>query len=293
MQKLTYTNILGESVVFTNAPPYVFERIRGTGSTENSITAIEGYAQDGDTLYGMRKARRRLDISFHIEGKGRADMYDKRLHLCGILAKDKAFNSDTGNRARIVYQNDGGEWWTYAVPESGLSFESRMKDFNISVPLTLRCESPFWFSMAQKQMVLAMSDAGFDLPFSFPVAFGSREFRKTLENTGQVAAPVEITILAQGETPAIINHSTGAGIRLTRPLPSGYVLYINTDPARVAVNVTSPDGETVNAFGYLDPQTALTSFALRPGLNDVEYRPDTSAGASRITIKWYELFEGV
>lgn len=293
MQKLTYINILGESVAFCGAPPFILEKIRGTGPTENNVTAIEGAYQDGDTTYGVRKGRREVDISFHIQGDDRADMYQKRMALCGLLAKDKAFDAARQMRGRIVYQNDHGQYWTWAVPEGHISFDNRIRDWQYSTPLSFRCERPYWSSMAQKMAVLAFSDAGFELPFEFPVAFGSREFRKQLANAGQVQTPVEITIEGMGETPALTNHSTGAKLRLTEPLPAGYILRINTDPAQLAVTVTDPDGAVDNAFGYLDPTGPLTAFTLRPGLNDIEYEPGSAAARSRISIQWYELYEGV
>ncbi len=293
MQKLTYTNILGESVMFYNAPPFILEKIRGTGATENVITAIGGYQQDGDATYTIRKNTRPIDLSFHVEGRGRGDMYEKRRALSAVLVRHKAFNPATGQKARLVYENDGGQWWTFAVPEGGVTFDNRIRDYHYSIPLSFRCESPYWFAMAQKQSVLAYSDTGFELPFGFPVAFGQREFRKTLENNGQVYTPVEMTIEGQGETPVIYNHSIGVFLALTEPLPAGYTLYMNTDPVSLAVTVTGPDGTTENAYGYLDPETALTAFTLRPGLNDVEYLPGGTAAKSRITIKWYERFEGV
>ncbi len=293
MQRLTYTNILGESVTFEGAPPFVFESIRGTGPTENLVTTIEGYNQDGDNTYSLRKRHRIIDLTFHIDGASRADMYAQRQKLSGVISKTKAFSQDTGARARLVYENDYGQWWTWAVPESGVSFDKRVRNFNYSVPVSFRCESPYWSAMAPGQTVLAYSGVGFTLPFQFPIQFGSREFAKTVENLGQVNTPVEITIEGDGETPAIVNHSTGAKILLTVPLPTGYSLYINTDPAWLAVTVTDPDGVQSNAFGYLDPATALTAFTLRPGQNDIEYLPGSTAAGSRITIRWYALYEGV
>lgn len=293
MQRITYINILGERAVFSNAPPYVFESVRGTGMTGNVATAIEGVWHDGESLFDLRKGRRTVEISFHVEGTSREDMYTKRRELSGVLAKGKAFNPLTGERARLAYQNDSGEWWIYAVPESGLSFDKRVRNFNAGIPLAFRCESPFWRNMVQKQDILAFSDKGFVLPAGFPIAFGGREFRKAIHNEGQTDAPVEIEIQGQGETPEIRNHSTGAAIRLTSPLPQGHVLMIETDPARVRVTVKDPFGNSENAFGYLDPTCPLTAFTLRPGLNDIEYAPSGLAAMSRITLKWYELYEGV
>ena len=299
MQRVVYENILSESVAFENKDPYVFRSVSGTGSTDIIVSSINGASQDGETTYGLRKERREVDVIFHIEGKdengheSREAMYTKRRELCGVLAQRKAFNQDTKQRARLFYENDSGRWWTWAVPETGPAFERRIRNFNFDIPLTFRCESPWWYSLTPERTVLAMSGEGFTLPFEFPIVFGSRDFAKTVSNIGHAPAPVEITVEGQGETPSLINHSTGARIRLIAPLPAGYTLYINTDPSRLAVAMTTPEGVTSNAWGLLDPSGPLTAFTLRPGLNDIEYEPGGAAALSRITIQWYALYEGV
>ena len=102
-----------------------------------------------------------------------------------------------------------------------------------------------------------------------------------------------VTVEGNGETPALVNRSTGAALRLTAPLPVGERLTISTDPAALAVTLTHADGSEENAFGYLDPLSSVAAFGLRPGENDVEYVPVGDRSRSVIRVRWYDTFEGV
>jgi hypothetical protein len=218
-------------------------------------------------------------------------MYTLRRQLCGVLASWKAF--DGMNRAKIIYENDSGRWWTWAIPEAGLEFENRLANYQTDIPLTFRCESPYWYSLTKSSITLAYSGEGFTLPFDFSISFGSQDFSKVVQNLGQTHAPVEIIIEGHGETPSLLNADTGARMKITSPLATGYVLAINTDPAQLSATVQDNEGNVASAFGLLDVQSPLTAFTLRPGANRLLYEPGGTAALSRITVRWYAQYEGV
>lgn len=291
MQKLTYTNILGESLVFYRDPPFIFRSIKGTGHAGLVVSTLQGVYQSGDSTVSLRRQHREVDLTFSIAATNLEALYTHRRQLCGVLAAWKAF--DGSRRARIIYENDSGRWWTWAIPEVGPNFESRIASYHLDIPITFRCESPYWYDMAKSNVVLAYSGAGFSLPFTFPISFGSRDFSRTAENVGHVPAPVEVVIEGQGETPLLINADTGAQLRLTSALPAGHTLTINTDPAQLAATVRDDGGSDESAFGLLAIDSPLTVFTLRPGLNKLVYEPGGGAALSRITVSWYAQYEGV
>lgn len=293
MQRIRYENALGQSILLSDALPFILERVDGLGLCANTVTGVAGLDADVTPFLKMRKAQRTVEVSFHLIASDRADLYRLRREMCGVLAKDRAMKDSGGAAARLIYENDAGAWWVSAVPEGELRYGRRVKDLFMGVSMVFCCESPYFKSMVKKRQVLSFSGDGFELPMEYPIAFGSREFKKTLENLGQVRAPVTIEVIGQGETPLILNHSTGAKIGLTRPLPEGHTLYIDTDAASLRVTVADAHGVSQNAFGFLSPDTSLAAFTLRPGLNEIEYIPGGAAAMSRITIEWYELYEGV
>ena len=293
MQKVRYENARGQSILFSDALPFILEAVDGTGLCANTVTGIAGIDTDVTPIINMKKAPRQLTVGFHLIAADRGELYRLRRDLCGILSKDRAMKDSGGIAARVVYENDAGAWWVSAVPEGEVRFKKRVKDLFMGVTVAFCCESPYFRSMVKKRQVLSFSGDGFELPMAYPIALGSRDFRKTLENAGQVRAPVTITITGQGETPLVLNHSTGRAIGLSRPLPEGHTLFIDTDAANLRVQVSDAHGIFQNAFGYLSPDTSLAAFTLRPGLNDIEYIPGGAAAMSRITIEWHELYEGV
>ena len=290
MQNLTYINLLGETAAFGALRPLVFCSVSGLGMPDVDVKTIQGAYQQGDAVAALTRKARRVELTLHLLATDRAALYALRRSLCGWLSPDKA--SDGERRARLVYRNDAGEYWTWAVPEGGLDWGARVQNGHVCVRLAFRCESPFWYGMRRNTARFTYRGSGFRLPFSFPVRFGSRSFRETLLNAGHGAAPVEITVWGKGETPVLLNQSTGRRIALTSPLPDGDVLRIRTDPAHLRVAVTHPDGSTENAFGYLDAATSLSAFTLRPGENTLIYRSGGEQTQSVVHIEWYDCYDG-
>lgn len=291
MQSLSYINLLGERLDFDAIRPLVFCSAKGLGTPDVDVKTLVGAYQQGDTVTAYARKARHVDLTLHLLAGDRQALYDTRRSLCGILSPDKAVDGES--RARLLYENDGGSYWTWAVPEGGLDWGARLLNGHVSLKLAFRCESPFWYGRAKNTARFTYGGSGFKLPFGFPIRFGSRVYRQTLANAGHGDAPVEVTIWGKGETPSLLNRRTGLRIALASPLPDGDVLRVVTDPARLSVTVTHPDGTAENAFGYLDPSTSLSAFTLKPGENELVYEPGGEQAQSTVHVDWYDAYEGV
>ena len=86
---------------------------------------------------------------------------------------------------------------------------------------------------------------------------------------------------------------TGAALKLIAPLPEGDVLAVCTDPAQLKVAVIHADGTEENGFGLLDPQTSLTGFVLKPGINRIRYQSAEGTAKTRVLLEWDNCYEGV
>lgn len=290
MQKLTYINLLGDAVVFGSEPPYILERVRGLGKPDYKLAASRGAYQHGETPYGLLLEPRYVDLRFHIRGRDRAELYELREGLMAALASPRAF--DGSRQGRLVYQNDHGTWWTYAIPE-GPDPDQRVEDWLLSARMGFRCPAPHWIAEASCALTMAMSDGAFELPFRFPVRLGTRGFSGEAVNAGQVASPPRIEIAGSGETPALINHTTGARLAVSRAIATGDLLVIDTDPEALSVVIRTADGREIAAHSYLSLDSTLIDFALRPGVNALEYKPSVPSAASRVGIYWGTRMEGV
>ncbi|MCL2812570.1 MAG: phage tail family protein [Clostridia bacterium] len=290
MQKLTFINLRGEAVEFGGGPPYVLEKVRGLGKPGYKLSAARGVYQHGETPYGFQLDSRYVELSFHIQGRSRVDLYQKRQELLAALAMPVAF--DGTRLARLIYQNDYGSWWIHAIPE-GPDPDIRLQNWLLSAKLCFRCPNPYWKANVSDALTLAMNEATFKLPFGFPVRLGNRGFYGTAFNGGQVVAPPLIEIAGSGETPTLINHTTGASITVARAVATGDLLVIDTDPEALSVVIRTAQGEAIPAHGYLGLDSSLAGFTLRPGMNELEYKPSAPSIDSLVRIRWTPRMEGV
>ena len=290
MQKLTYENLNGRSVTFGSAPPYILEHVKGLGKPPVKIATTRGVYQHGDTPRSALLEPRYVDLSFHIKGESRADMYAKREALMSMLAYNRAFDGE--RQGRLIYENDYGAWWIYATPE-GPDPETRAQDWLLSTKMSFRCANPYWRKESVSSMQLFMSGDGFQLPFRFPIRLGDRRFSGRAVNAGQADTPVRITIAGSGEKPTLVNHSTGTRITVSRAIATGETLHIDTDPELLSVTVRSANGTESPAHGYLSLDTPLAGFMLRRGVNEIEYLPSEPSKLSRVELSWETRLEGV
>lgn len=291
MQQLTYINLRGERLTFGRGGPCLLRSVRGLGACDNALTLTDGGVRDGGRLLALRREEREITASIQLLGTSRRDLYESRLTLCRLLSPDLAVDGES--RARLVYENDRGSWWTWAVPEGGVDWGARAGDVHTGVSVRFRCESPFFYGSEAREAVFRQTRAGFRLPVRLPLSLGGQAFHMRVTNAGSAFAPCVITVEGSGETPALVNHSTGAALTMVSPLPYGERLTVSTDPSALAVSLTRADGREENAFGYLDPLSSVAAFGLRPGENDIEYVPGGDRSRSVIRIRWYDTFEGV
>lgn len=291
MQRLIYTNLRGESLAFGYGGPWLLAGVKGLGTCDNDISLTNGNGQDGGRIQSIRRESRTITATVQLLGQSRRDMYDQRIAACQILSPSLAAAGE--ERARLLYENDAGAWWTWAAPQGGLDWGKRIMDIHTGLSIHFECESPFFYGRTPNEAVFRRTRGGFGLPFSFPLQLGSRTFAMRVYNNGSAFAPVTVTVEGGGETPVLLNESTGASLSLVTPLPEGDRLTIRTDPGRLSVTIRRKDGTEQNAFGYLDPLSCISGFGLKPGVNELRYVPGGATTRSTIRVKWYDTFEGV
>ncbi len=290
MQKITYINLANEKIVFQGAP-CVLSKVTGLGLPDLDFETIRGVYQQGDTTAGYRRNARTVTVYFTLYGDTRAQLYQYRLNLQAILSPDRAVNGN--DRATLIYENDYGRWQTYAIPDGGLEPVKRYGNAQPDMKIGFRCESPYLYAATEDEIEFSYSGIGFSLPFSFPIGFGSRDFSREANNKGQVSVPVQVWIGCKGETPTLLNVSTGKRIALAGPVAEGHTLYINTDPARLEATLTDGEGNTGSAFGQLSLETPIADFFLQPGINRLVYDTGGASTQSTIRVLWRSAYEGV
>ena len=292
MQKITYINAYGERLVFGGEPPVLLRSVTGLGRTDAAIVKAQGAYQAGEFFSRLQLPARYVQVQFDMPPQeSREAMYRERMRMERILSAGRSVRN--GELGTLIYENDAGAWVTRAAMDGTIAYGKRFLNGITTSKLTFYCPDAYLKEREGRSAQLRMGDGGFSLPMRFPVRLGSRRFKGTLTNDGTADAPIEITIYGTGETPAIVNHTTGARIVVSRVVANGERLVINTDPQKLTCVLHKADGSTEDAFGYLDPSIAVSAFVLAPGDNEVEYVPSVTSRQSRVEITWHSYFEGV
>ena len=85
MEKFTFINAKGQSVVIGNTEDLQLTGATGLTATEIVPYTIQGYRQNGYTLTNVQLGARIISLDFALFGVTDADFYKKRLQLIGIF----------------------------------------------------------------------------------------------------------------------------------------------------------------------------------------------------------------
>lgn len=292
MQTITYVNAYGERIVFSGEPPILLRSVSGLSRPESEVVSTQAAYQPGAMISHIQLPMRRVQVRFDmLPQASREAFYAQRMHIERVLSGNRAMRN--GLMGTLVYENDAGRWQLDAVPESSVAYGKRIGNAAADNCVSFVCPNPYLLSGETDSAQMRMGSGDLVLPTALPLRLGSRRFRAALVNRGTADAPVMMTINGTGETPTIINHTTGAAIAVGRQIATGEKLVIHTDPAALSCMLIRTDGTQEDAFGYLDPSAAVSAFVLIPGSNEVEYIPSAASTGSFVEIEWKSCYEGV
>ena len=292
MQKVTYINLYGETVVFGRETPVILSNVTGMSRASGKLVTSQGAYQNGQTIYRAQLAARKVTVTFSLYGcVDRLAMYQQRERIERVLAYNRCVRD--GKCGTLIYENDAGAWVIDAVPSSSVTYGKRFLNCLPNCKISFTAAGAYLREQQGRKATLRMGDGGFVLPTTLPIKLGTRLFTGELRNAGTVDSPVQIVIHGTGEAPLLVNHTTGAQIAVNHVIETGGRLEINTDPDALSCVLIHADGTEEDAFGYLDAETAISAFLLKPGANQVEYMPSVPSTGSRVEISWYSMYEGV
>jgi hypothetical protein len=185
-----------------------------------------------------------------------------------------------------------------ALPNGAPHFGKRRWDSPFrSLELGFSCASP-WFreSTTRKAEVryyatrLSFPEAGIAFPeeglaFSTLECEGTRSV--TIENSGDVPAPVRIRFTGPTVNPFVANRTTGEEIRILDALAQDEWMDIDTTPGKRKVTITR-GGVEGNGMQYLD--LSSTFWKLRPGTNLVELGDESPGEGSEASLEFEFLY---
>ena len=282
MQKITYTNSRGDSIVLSHRAPFLLSKIDGLGDVDANVQMQKSPFQDGSTHVDTLLEPRFLSMQVSIVGKGREDVSAKREELARV------FNPKLSGV--VLFENGRVSREIKAVPEHVPKYPSDDRGLTYQIALVnLVCPNPYWQDINPINVKLQDFVGNFFFPISFPASFSIRGDEKNLLNEGHAPTPIKVTFRGEAVNPMITKVSTGEFIRINRTIPAEHSLVITTDFDYRTVRIVDPYGNEKNAMGYIDLDG--TFFSLDVGENNLKFI--TSGGNPEVFIEYRNLYLGV
>ncbi|MEI5909450.1 phage tail family protein [Bacillus spongiae] len=289
MEKLTFINSKGDTIIFEEKEPFLLQSIDGVEATDVTNQSQRVPFQDGEIPLDTLIEPRIISLTVMLLANSSAELKDYRRKLISVL------NPKLGE-GRLLYENNGDVKEISAKIEQMLSFPSGKDNKGTNFQTTIfsfRCSNPYWTDETDTKASLAAYRESLTLPFTLPAVLGVEGESAVIFNDGDVDTPLEIELHGPSINPVIENKTTGKLIKVNRELEKGDILYINTDKGKdKKVEIQKADGTIENAFHWLDIfESSL--FELVPGENYLSYYADVGTEDAVVNIKYRNRYVGM
>lgn len=287
IEKLTYTNERGESVVFSHASIFHTNEVSGLSDVRNAIYSINSMGQDGDTYLGNRIESREIEIVGSIKERNKDQMREYRRKLNRVLNPQYA--------ATLTYEYGEFKRVIDCKVDNAPVFSRKaiFQDFTVQ----LLCLNPFWRKESKARDDIATWIGGLEFPVEIPVEGWQIGFRQpslivNVYNDGDVQAGIRVEFRALGvvKKPSLLNVDTGEFIKLNIDLVAGDVLSVSTGYGEKEVTLKH-GGATSDAFRYLDVDSSYLQLSV--GDNLFRYSAEQNLENLEVSIYHDDLYLGV
>lgn len=288
IEKLTYTNERGESIVFSHASIYHTNEVSGLSDVRNAIYSINSMGQDGDTYLGNRIESREIEIVGSIKERDKDHIREYRRKLNRILNPQYA--------ATLTYEYGDFKRVIDCKVDNAPVFSRKaiFQDFTVQ----LLCLNPFWRKESKSRDDIATWIGGLEFPVEIPLAEGWQiGFRQpslivNVYNDGDVKAGIRVEFRALGvvKNPSLLNVDTQEFIKLNIDLVAGDTLSVSTGYGEKEVTLKR-GGATSDAFRYLDVDSSYLQLSV--GDNLFRYSAEENLENLEVSIYHDDLYLGV
>lgn len=293
MEKVIYTNTEGESIVFSNIPPFILSEKDGFASVDNIITSESGYQQDGESFISHNLDVRNLTIGGTVLGKNKEEYIESRMELIRV------FNPKIAGK--ITYSNDIGNYEIDCIPEflpkineQDYQGSHRAKKFTLS----LKALDPYWTDKSEIDAEIPM--ARIEPLFSFPLNITNTfEFAQLIagdvieiQNNGHVSVGAVFTIDVNGPlvNPRLYNVITQDYFALKGTFMTGTKLRISTVRGKKKVEQNDGDGW----YNIMTKRKVESKFLqIDRGVNYLQLQADSGVEYTTSYIKFEPKILGV
>lgn len=289
MERIIFTNSIGQSVELGDNAPYILTKVEGMGAVSTNIHTQKSPYQDGVTYIDNTLEPRTPAIEVVILAENEEEMEHYRRKLLQV------FNPKLGP-GKLIYEIGNIKREIEAISELAPVFPDA-GDFKETMQpglIQLYCPNPLWLDEFETSEEMADWIGGFAFALQLPTMFAGRSSRqnKVIHNAGDVDTPIRFEFLGAAKNPKIVNADTGEYIKVNRTIGDNEKLIITTEFGNKKVVLKNLiTGEETNAFGWID--LGSTFFQLKPGDNQLTYDADEGKENAKVWIKWRNRYVGV
>lgn len=291
IEKLTYTNERGESIVFSHASTFHTNEVSGLSDVRNAIYSINSMGQDGDTYLGNRIESREIEIVGSIKERDKDRMRDFRRQMNHVLNPQYA--------ATLTYEYGDFKRVIDCKVDNAPVFSRKaiFQDFTVQ----LLCLNPFWREENKTRNDIATWIGGFEFPEpdgleipedGWEIGYRQPSLIVNVYNDGDVQSGIKIEFRALGivQNPSLLNVDTQEFIKLNLTMEAGDVLTVSTGYGEKEVTLQS-GGVVSDAFRYLDVDSSYLQLSV--GDNLFRYSAEGNLENLEVSIYHDNLYLGV
>ena len=289
VETITYTNSLGENLVFSHTSVYCAQNTEGLSDVRNTIYSINSMGQDGDTFVANRLESRDIDISGFIRERDPEKLRSYRRKLARILNPQLSatLTYTFGSFTRVISCRSVNA--PVIIKPAGSIYTA------FSVQLV--CLNPFWREEAEKRDEIAAWIGSLEFPVDIPeggmqIGYRQPSLIVNVYNGGDVRTGIRIEFQALGDVvnPIITSVDSQEFIRLNITLQDGDVLTLSTGYGDKWAKLYR-DGVSTDALRYVDVDS--TFLQLATGDNLIRYDAELGLSNLEVSIFHNNLYLGV
>lgn len=292
MEKVTYSNTEGETIVLHDKRPYILSEKEGFDSVDNIISSSSGFNQDGEDFISQRLSVRPLTLKGSVSAKNKKEVYEYRQDMIRI------FNPKLSGT--ILYENDYGTYEIDAIPEFIPTFQEREQGPVTLQPyqILLKALDPYWKDKSEIDSEIPMAKVYPKMTFPLNLT-PDFEFARLvagdvieIQNNGHVAVGAVFTINVNGPlvNPRLYNVVTQEYFALNGTFMTGSKLRISTVRGQKRVEQDDGDGW----FNIMTKRKVESKFLqIDKGINYLQLQADEGVEFTSSFIKFEPKILGV
>ena len=180
--------------------------------------------------------------------------------------------------------------------------------------ITFVCPLPFWkganigdyillgddlildsdYALGDVVTILSYETSGITFPLNVPAAgleFTTLNSVKSIDNFGDVPAPLRAYFYGPCDTPKVTNSTTGYYVEVNKTLTLGQILIIDSTQNALAVTLNDNGVET-SAYSYITAASRVDKFQLATGVNSITYTTGDNNPLAEVHILAQSLYIG-